>query len=196
MKTPWIYRVGLSTDETSEVELKNLGFKYELVEIESALREHIDETLGKPYKFYTSMREDAPDFFSCSSLVSYLYVFAGIHMPSLSVDKYKFFKKIEKEDLKYGDLVFSHNDKERESPDHLGMYLGDGKIIQAAGYWYLGKVVIENLEESPSFKNRIGYCRVVDDIKEKRFVVEIPEDKPDLRNKVSLLQEIQIRNKI
>ncbi len=185
----WIYRVGLSQTEVNEESLKKLGFKYELVEVESAVRDHIDETLDKPYKFQTSMREDAPDFFSCSSLISYLYVFAGVFMPSLTVDKYKFFQKIEREDLMFGDLVFSHNDKERESPDHVGMYLGDGNILQAAGYWYKGKVLIENLDESPSFKNLVGYGRVAD-IHEKRFVVEIPDDRPDLRNKEKLIAEI------
>jgi len=186
----WIYRVGLSQNEVDEESLKKLGFKYELVEVEAALRAHIDETVGKPYKYYTSMREDAPNFFSCSSLPSYLYTFAGVWMPSLVIEKYKFTKPIKKEELIFGDFVYSYNvDDKRVSPNHMGMYLGDNKILQAAGMWYKGQVVIEDLNETPSFKTIVGYGRVAD-IKEKRFVVEIPDDRPDLRNKENLLKEI------
>ncbi len=205
----WIYRVGLSQTEVNEESLKKLGFKYELAEVEAALRAHIDETLGKSYKFYTSMREDAPEFFSCSSLISYLYTFAGVWMPSLSIDKFFFAQKVNKDELRFGDLVFAFNAEETgsdhlrtvsveympgqlttETPiNHMGMYLGEGKILQAAGLWYKGQVISEDLETSPSFKNIVGYGRVAD-IHEKRFVVEIPDDRPDLRNKEKLIAEI------
>ena len=55
------------------------------------------------------MRVDAPNAFSCSSLISYLY--EGIYMPSISIDKYLYTKGAGNEikndnDLKFGDLVF------------------------------------------------------------------------------------------
>jgi len=192
VKNKWIYRIGLSEDEVSEEALKKVGFYYKLVEIESALRDHIEETLGKPYKFHTSMREDAPDYFSCSSLPSYLYTFAGVWMPSLVIEKFFFTKPIKKEDLRFGDFVYSFNEAGNDSsPNHMGVYLGDNKILQAAGNWYKGKVLIENLDESPSFKKVIGYGRVVNDLKERRYVVEIPDDRDDIRNKEALLSEIR-----
>jgi hypothetical protein len=190
----WIYRIGLSETEVQEEALKKLGFPYTKVVVEEALRAHIPETLDKPYKFQTSMREDAPNFFSCSSLISYLYTFAGVWMPSLTIEKYAYFKPITKEELQFGDVVFSHNDKDRARPDHLGLYLGDGNNLQAAGYWYKGKVLIEKLAESPSFADIVGYARVVDDIKEKRFVINIPDNRSDLRNKDDLLKEISKYN--
>jgi len=208
----WIYRVGLGQDEVSEEALKASGFSYELVEVEETLRKHIPETMGKPYKFQTSMRADAPDFFSCSSLISYLYLWAGVWMPSLVIDKYFFSKRIEKEDLRFGDLVFSFNEdasggaehyrtesveykpgefKTDQAINHMGMYLGDGKILQAAGKWYKGQVIEEDLDASPSFRTIRGYGRVVDDLKEKRYVVEIPADRPDLRSHDALLAELK-----
>ena len=191
----WIWRVGLGQNEVSEEALKKSGFKYELVEVEEALRAHIDETLGKPYKFFTSMREDAPNSFSCSSLISYLYTFAGVWMPSLVIEKFSFTKPIAKEDLHFGDFVYSYNEGEdKKSPNHMGMYLGDGKVLQAAGHWYKGKVLIESLGKSPSFKTIVGYGRVVEDLKEKRFVVQIPDDRSDLRNKENLIKEIEKYN--
>lgn len=189
----WIYRVGLAKSDVTEEALKKSGLKYEEVEVESALRAHINETLDKPYKYHTSMREDAPEFFSCSSLVSYLYLFAGVWMPSRVIEKFPFTKPISREELRFGDLVYSFNDPDGtggESPNHMGMYLGDGKILQAAGKWYKGKVLIENLDESPSFKNIIGYGRVVDDLKERRYVVDIPDDRSDLRDRENLIKEI------
>ncbi|MBX4189392.1 C40 family peptidase [Candidatus Parcubacteria bacterium] len=188
----WIYRVGLSQEEVSEEALKKSGLKYELVEVESALRAHIDETLEKPYKFYTSMREDAPNFFSCSSLPSYLYIFAGIWMPSLVIEKFAFTKPVGKDDVRFGDFVYSFNDadEDRKSPNHMGVYMGNGKVLQAAGLWYKGKVIIESLDESPSFKNIVSYGRVAEDLNEKRYVVEIPDDRIDLRDKDNLLKFI------
>lgn len=186
----WIWRVGLSQNETSEELLNKSGFKYEQVEVEEALKKHIPETIGKPYKLQTSMRLDAPNFFSCSSLGSYLYVFAGVYMPSLVIEKFNFTKPITKEELRFGDFVYSFNDadEDRKSPNHMGIYMGDGNILQASGYWYKGQVLIENMSESPSFKNLIGFGRVVDDLKERRYVVEIPDDREDLREKENLIK--------
>jgi bifunctional N-acetylglucosamine-1-phosphate-uridyltransferase/glucosamine-1-phosphate-acetyltransferase GlmU-like protein len=49
--------------------------------------------------------------------------------------------------------------------------------------------VEEDLETSNSFKNIVGYGRIVDN-EEKRFVVEIPAERPDLRNRENLIKEI------
>ncbi len=219
MNDEWIYRVGISLDEfnkisslaISEEEFKIVldwaGWKYEYISVGEALIKHIDETLGKPYKFDTSMRVDAPNAFSCSSLISYLYVFAGIWMPSVVIDKFFYFEPIERNNLLFGDVVFSYNpdaipprktsvdylpgqlstDKE---VNHMGMFLGDNKILQASGYWYKGKVLIEDMDESPSFKNIAGYGRVVKDLSERRYVIEIPSDRPDLRLKENLINQI------
>jgi len=220
MSNTWIYRVGLTVEEInkyldanlSDEDIKNFLnqqlLKFKFLSIENALRGHIDETLGKPYKYYTSMRDEAPEIFSCSSLISYLYVFAGVWMPSLVIDKFFYFPQIDKKDLRFGDIVFSYNEDDHplrttskdylpnqlttdKKVNHLGMYMGDGKILQASGNWYKGKVLIENLEESPSFKNIVSYGRVVPDLSEKKFVIEIPSDRIDMRSKEGLLIELK-----
>jgi hypothetical protein len=204
MTNTWIYRVGVSLKELNEslgtelaeskamkmLDKAHLVFEY--VEIESALKDHIKETLDKPYKYHTSMREDAPNFFSCSSIISYLYIFAGVWMPSRVIEKFPFTKPISKEELRFGDVIYSFNDdtEDKQSPNHMGMYLGEGKVLQAAGYWYKGKVIIEDLDVSPSFKNIVGYGRVADDLKEKRFVIHVPDERPELRKKENLINEI------
>ncbi len=186
----WVYLVGLGKKEVSEDALKKSGLKFEEVEVESALKARIPETLSKEYKFHTSMREDAPNFFSCSSLLSYLYTFAGVWMPSLAKEKWAFAKKVERNELRFGDFVFSQTDPERERPSHVGMYMGDGKILHASGKSYKGMVVIEDLDSSMPFRDIVGYGRIVDDLKEHRYVVEIPKDRSDLRNSQNLINEL------
>ncbi len=210
MSNTWIYRIGLSKDDMSEKALMRSGFKYELVEVESALRAHIAETLDKPYKFYTSMRVDAPDFFSCSSLISYLYIFAGIWMPSLVIDKFFFTKPIDPGEARFGDIVFSYNPnasddypqrsvsveymsgqlKSKVPVAHMGMYMGDGKILHASPKSQKGKVVIEDLEGNVCFKHIVGFGRLVSDLKEERFVVEIPPEKNHIRTREDLIKEL------
>jgi cell wall-associated NlpC family hydrolase len=62
--------------------------------------------------------------------------------------------------------------------NHNGLYLGDGKIIHASGKWYKGEVVIEDLKESPAFREIRGIRRMTSE--EERYV---PKDKggPDRR---------------
>jgi hypothetical protein len=195
------YIVGLSAEEfTDAVEksLNSLGWEWERVKVGEALNSHMAECLDKLYKNPSSMRADAPDAFSCSSLISYLFVFAGVWMPSLSIDKYVFAKPISKDELRFGDLIFSntHNgtiryetvewQKGTKVPagiDHVSFYVGDNKVMHATKK--LGKVSIETLDEIEKSAETIGFGRVAE-IEEIRYVVKIP-DTENIRNKEMLL---------
>jgi phenylalanyl-tRNA synthetase beta subunit len=208
------YKLGVSTKEIntllgtelkeSEVDaiLKRLGLSHKKLVVEEALRNAIPATLSAAYRRDSSMRVDPPRFFSCSSLVSYLYVEAGIYMPSYSVDKYVFSDRVEKENLAYGDLVFANTGEGKiyyesvqfikgtkvpEGVDHVGMYVGEGKILHATKS--KNGVVVEDLATSDQFKNIIGYGRVADQ-KETRFLVEVPFERLDVRIKEDLIDEI------
>jgi phenylalanyl-tRNA synthetase beta subunit len=76
-----------------------------------------------------------------------------------------------------------------EGIDHNGIYMANGKIAYASGLWHKGKVVIENLNESPSFKNIKGYRRMAD-LDEERFVITVPFERLDVRIKEDLVEEI------
>jgi hypothetical protein len=197
-----MYKIGLSSYELPDASLekiKELGWKWERVKVGDALRSHIDECLGKEYKNPSSMRADAPNAFSCSSLISYLFVFAGVWMPSLSIDKYAFARPIAKEELQFGDLIFSntHNGTIRyetveykkgtqvpQGIDHVGLYIGDNKVLHATKR--LGKVVVESLDEVEKFAETIGFGRVADQ-DEERIVVTVPSEREDIKNKEALL---------
>lgn len=199
--SPQVYKIGLSTEEFEKIKDKITKdrFEYKKVKVEDALRDVIPECMGAAYKNPSRMREDAPKAFSCSSLISYLYVQAGVWMPSLSIDKYVFGIPISREDLKFGDLVFSNtgNGKIRfetveylpgtkvpEGVDHVGMYVGDNKILHATKRY--GMVAAETLDDFSDTSKIVGYRRVAD-IGEERFVVIIPDDRKDLRTKESLI---------
>jgi hypothetical protein len=194
----------ISSKEFSDEEIENLlsqkGFEYKKVKVKEVLKETIPECMGAIYKNPSSMRLDAPEAFSCSSLISYLYTQAGVWMPSLSIDKYVFGIPILRKDLKFGDLVFSNTGKGMirtetveykpgtkvpEGVDHVGMYLGENKVLHATKK-YEG-VVVETLEEFENTSKIVGFKRVAD-INEERFVVNIPDDIEDLKNKDSFIK--------
>jgi len=207
----WQYKVGFSVDEFNTVsgkdftesEIDNLlsqkEFSYEKVVVKEVLEQAISICLDAVYKNPSSMRIDAPNAFSCSSLISYLYTQAGVWMPSLSIDKYVFGTPIEREDLKFGDLVFSNTGIGKirfesveylpgtnvpEGVDHVALYLGNNNIIHATKKYE--KVVIENMN---NLVNVVGFRRVAD-LEEKRFVVVLPKDREYLRKKENLIKEI------
>ena len=218
----WKYKVSVSLDEINKVlgtklsdkEVKNIfdrfGFDCKYISAKENIENLMTGVIGKPYKNPSTMRNDAPEAFSCSSLISYLY--EGIYMPSISIDKYLFTRDlakdiVSKEDLKFGDLVFINTGKVKSTGiyfegkeykkgekvgkgiDHLGMYLGDNKIIHSSSELTNG-TDIESLEEFLKKGEFVGYGRVLENLEEERFVVTIPEERLDLRIKEDIIEEV------
>lgn len=217
-----LYRTGLSLNDVSEEALAKSGLNYKTVESRNKIVESAASAVGKPYKRGASVLKDAPNAFDCSALAAWAAVEAGYAIPRVTIDQFVFAKKIEKEDLRSGDLIFSNTKqiihtegkyysqvlgKEvQEEPiryetleylpgtkvphgvDHVGIYMGDERVIHATST--RGGVIEEKLSESPSFQNIVGYGRIMDN-EDQRYVVEIPEDRPELRNKENLINEIK-----
>ncbi|MFD8754463.1 NlpC/P60 family protein [Kitasatospora sp. NPDC059577] len=78
--------------------------------------------LGKPYGWSRT----GPDSFDCSGLTSMAYRAAGVTIPRMSQDQWKFGPHIDRANLQPGDLVFFYDDLH-----HVGLYIGDGKMIHA-----------------------------------------------------------------
>ena len=79
--------------------------------------------VGSSYVWGTS----GPSTFDCSGLTSYAYRQVGVSLPRSSRAQLSAGKKVAKSDLQPGDLVFYY------SPvSHVGMYIGNGKIVDAA----------------------------------------------------------------
>ncbi|MDO5067378.1 MAG: NlpC/P60 family protein [Propionibacteriaceae bacterium] len=79
--------------------------------------------VGKSYVWGTS----GPNTFDCSGLTSYAYRQQGISLPRSARQQYRIGTPVAKGDLQPGDLVFYYS-----GISHVGMYIGDGKIVHAA----------------------------------------------------------------
>lgn len=83
------------------------------------------QQLGKPYKYGCA----GPDKFDCSGLAVYLYSEIGINLPRVVCEQAKVGTPIEKEALRFGDIIFFSPDG--DSLTHEGIYVGNGYFIHA-----------------------------------------------------------------
>ncbi len=210
------YKVGISLSELNGILgtkisqddvlniLARLGFSYQVVpDPRAQVIVQAPTFVGKPYKFGASILYGAPYAFDCAGLIAYLWKEAGVAIPRMSIDQFVFGEEVSLDSLIPGDLIFSNSETDNvyyesiewmrgtkvpSGIDHVGMYLGDGKIIHASRYNKEG-VAIENLKDSPRFVNIVGARRIVVP-NEPRFVVTIPLPRLDLRIKEDLAEEI------
>lgn len=81
--------------------------------------------MGAPYAWGAG----GPNSFDCSGFTSYAWRVAGVNLPHSSRAQYAATKRVSKENLQPGDLVFFG------SPiHHVGMYVGGGNMIDASTY--------------------------------------------------------------
>ncbi len=211
-KKTWDYTTSVSVREVNsllgtsydkeEIQkvFERLGFHFEMASLRKMIEKRLTLTSEATYKRISSMREDAPTAFSCSSLMSFL--FNGVWQPSISIDKYVFGEKIESKDMKWGDFVFSNTGegciyfesvqflpgtKVESGIDHVGMYTGDGKVLHISKA--SNKVMEEKMSESSMFKGDLLYARM-SDVDEERFFITVPHERLDIRIKEDVIEEI------
>lgn len=79
--------------------------------------------LGVPYRFATSKPGVA---FDCSGLTKWAWGMAGVPLPHQSRQQFNTTTRIPKEQAQAGDLIYYY------SPiSHVGIYLGDGRLVHA-----------------------------------------------------------------
>lgn len=83
--------------------------------------------LGTPYVWGGTN----PGGFDCSGLIQYVYGKMGISLPRVSADQARSGKTISLNDLQPGDLVAWDNSSRNNGADHIAIYIGGGKIIEA-----------------------------------------------------------------
>lgn len=82
--------------------------------------------VGTPYQWGGTTPQTG---FDCSGFVQYLYKQVGIDIPRVTYDQVNIGTPVEKGDLRAGDIVFFEPTK--QGPGHEGLYIGDGKFIEA-----------------------------------------------------------------
>lgn len=96
--------------------------------------------IGRPYVWGA----EGPGSFDCSGLTQYVYQEFGIELPRRAVDQSTFGKAAGGR-LQRGDLLFFSTDERQSLVTHVGLYEGDGVMIDASKRH--GKVRRDNLDE-------------------------------------------------
>ena len=79
--------------------------------------------VGAPYRYGAA----GPKAFDCSGLVYWSFKQAGISLPRSSRAQSRVGKQVSRDSLRPGDLVFFY-----KPVSHVGIYIGDGKIVHAS----------------------------------------------------------------
>lgn len=134
--------------------------------LKSALRSYGMKYIGTPYVW----GGETPRGFDCSGYTQYIFRNNGLTINRSVINQLGNGIIIKREDLQCGDLVIFSNTTDRGFASHVGMYIGDGKIIHSANggvatvplsnfYWnahYQGarRIILTGLEDAaaqPSF---------------------------------------------
>jgi len=107
--------------------------------------------LGTPYRSGGTSRRGL----DCSGLVGAVYGEQGLDLPRTAVEQYREGAPIVESDLRPGDLVF-FRDTYKRGISHVGIYLGDGRFIHAAGH--RRGVVVSELSR-PYYRSRYAGAR-------------------------------------
>src|SRR6185312_5388987 len=109
------------------------------------------EYLGTPYAW----GGESPTGFDCSGLAQYIYAESGVSIPRTTYDQFQSGNAVGKSQLQAGDLVFfKGSDSKNGLPGHVGIYIGNGKMIDAP---HTGDVV--KVQSVASFPGYMGARR-------------------------------------
>jgi len=87
---------------------------------------YAQQFLGTPYVWGGNSLTSGVD---CSGLVQQVFKHFGIGLPRVTYDQIGEGTAVSAKGLRPGDLVFFDTDRNVGGPDHVGIYLGDGKMI-------------------------------------------------------------------
>jgi lipoprotein Spr len=142
----------LSVEQATELQLKYaimLDTEVEQVAV-NQLYQHIDEWWGTRYQYGGSTKNGI----DCSAFSQLLYNgHFGISLPRTAREQYEVTMRINREDLKEGDLVFFNT---RGGVSHVGVYLQNNKFTHSATS---GGVMISDLDDAYWAKRYLGAGR-------------------------------------
>lgn len=117
----------------------------------------LDNTIGKVIGVDYDYGGTTTGGFDCSGFTGYVFKKLGISLPRSSKEQFQRGKKVARDDLRAGDLVFFNTSGHGVS--HVGIYIGDGKFAHAS---VTRGVTIDSLSADYYVKRYIGARRVMD----------------------------------
>lgn len=119
---------------------------------ESELEQVAFNFLSTPYRFGGTSRRGI----DCSSFVQQVFREVDVDLPRSAREQFRVGTKVERDELKPGDLVFFRT--YARFPSHVGIYLGDNKMIHASSR--SRRVVVTSLDLPYYRKRFIGAKRI------------------------------------
>lgn len=110
--------------------------------------------IGRPYVWGA----EGPNAFDCSGLTQYVYEEFGVALPRRAISQSKIGLPAGRR-LQRGDLLFFSTDSRQSEVTHVGLYEGDGMMIEASKRH--GRVRRDSLAE-PYWIERFMFARRVD----------------------------------
>ena len=150
-----------STKEKVNTDLKLTGSRSnKYAALNNALNKLVKESntyLGIPYVWGGNTRRGL----DCSAFVKNVYSSIGVVLPRVSRDQAKVGRSVSLAAARKGDLIFFETDPKRPSTvSHVGMYIGNGKMIHASSG--SEKVVIVPLNQGYFMSKMVVIKRIVD----------------------------------
>lgn len=125
-----------------------------MTKAEKSLVNEATAWLGTPYKYGGNTRKGV----DCSGFVYHVFRNSlDISLPRNSGKQHDYCRKISKKDLSTGDLVFFATTKGSKKVSHVGLYVGDGKMIHASTS---RGVVCQNLSDDYYTRTFVGAGRI------------------------------------
>lgn len=109
--------------------------------------------IGMPYEWGGA---DPSTSFDCSGLTQYAFGQAGKNIPRTAQQQYGAAAKISSQDAQAGDLIFFQNTAPGDPISHVGIYLGDGKMLHAGS----GGIVVADITSDYWQQHFAGFGRV------------------------------------
>ncbi len=204
----WIEKKGIGESDIIRILRTKFNFKYSIVENpRDLIAKSAEDVIGAKYVRGASVIRNAPEYFDCSSLVTYCATRAGVSFARIAINQFLSGYKINEKNAERGDLVFFKRDsdtklhknhifeetvpvtpgKSIKGVNHVGILVSKDEIIHAEGDTGVNKVVKEKLKDVKG--EIVGYRRILQN-NSPRFVIEVPVERVDLKINVDLIEEI------
>lgn len=109
--------------------------------------------LSIPYRYGAQSRKST----DCSGFVQQVFREFDIKLPRTAREQYQVGMKVDRSSLSSGDLLFFRTRARKKYPTHVGIYLGNGKMIHASSRQH--KVVISDVNHPYYVKRYVGAKR-------------------------------------